>query len=35
MLAPDDYSWKTVVGRALEDKTTDEVGTIEVVVGAK
>ena len=35
MLAPDDYSWKTVVGRALEDKTTDEVGTIEVVVGSK
>tara|TARA_Y100000287_G_scaffold114048_2_gene91606 strand:+ start:3812 stop:4723 length:912 start_codon:yes stop_codon:yes gene_type:complete len=35
MVAPDDYSWKTVVGRALEEKTTDEVGTIEVVVGSK
>ena len=30
MLAPDDYSWKTVVGRALEDKTTDEVGTMVI-----
>ncbi len=35
MVAPDDYSWKHVVGRALEEKTTDEAGTIEVVVGAK
>ena len=35
MVAGDDYSWKFVVGRALEDKTTDEAGTIEVVVGAK
>jgi len=35
MEAGDDYSWKFVVGRALEEKTTDEAGTIEVVVGAK
>ena len=35
MTAQDDYSWKYVLGRALEDKTTEEVGTIEVVVGTK
>tara|TARA_X000001036_G_scaffold7654_3_gene6889 strand:- start:6950 stop:7861 length:912 start_codon:yes stop_codon:yes gene_type:complete len=35
MEAGDDYSWKFVVGRALEEKTTEEAGTIEVVVGAK
>ena len=35
MAAEDDYSWKFVLGRALEDKTTEEAGTIEIVVGAK
>jgi hypothetical protein len=27
--------YRTIIGRALEDKTTDEAGMIEVVVGAK
>ena len=35
MTAEDDYSWKFVVGRALEEKTTEEASTIEIVVGAK
>ena len=35
MAAEDDYSWKFVLGRALEDKTTEEAGTIEIVLGAK
>ena len=35
MAAVDDYSWKFVLGRALEHKTTEEAGTIEIVVGSK
>lgn len=35
MKAPEEYSWKHVVGRALEDKTIQEIGTIEIVVGSK
>ena len=35
MAAQDDYSWKFVLGRALVDKTTEEAGLIEVVVGSK
>ena len=36
MLAPDDYSWKEVIGRTLSEwESTTEIGTIEVVVGSK
>jgi hypothetical protein len=27
--------WYRIVGRALEDKTTEGIGLVEVVVGAK
>jgi hypothetical protein len=32
---PEYHTWRQVIGRALEDKTTAGKGTIEVVVGAK
>lgn len=33
--ASDTNDWKCIIGRALEDKTTEEVDVIEVVVGVK
>jgi hypothetical protein len=33
--SPEYHTWRQVIGRALEDKTTAGKGTIEVVVGAK
>ena len=31
----DEYTWKHVIGRALESKSSEDAGTIEVIVGVK